>query len=455
MLRERLTWLRGMHLGADALVLVVTLVAVAFLRARVGAWWPYDVVPETVVLQNVSVADQLGLGWMLVPLWLAVFAWRGRYGPILMGAGHNRLLPLLTGSVLAVVAFFASVYLLRVDSVSRTVVVGFAIAAVPALWASYRATRWLTRRIRPSVRMALVGDADALLAFKTQLSDHPEWGVVVVSEHGRVTAGVVQDVDQVVAVGGLRPNALSELAGMCEDRGVALSVEANFLGTSIAKASVRELGTTALLTFSSTPTRSVELALKRVVDVVGAGLLLLLLWPVCVVIALAIRLQDGGPALFVQERVGRYGRRFPMVKFRTMRAGAEAELDALRGQNDLTGPAFKLANDPRITRVGWWLRRLSLDELPQLLNVLRGDMSLVGPRPPLAHEVASYGPGQQRRLSMRPGLTGLWQVTARDEPDVSRWIALDLHYIDHWTLLGDLGLLVRTVPAVIHGRGAR
>ena len=187
----------------------------------------------------------------------------------------------------------------------------------------------------------------------------------------------------------------------------------------------------------------------------GACLGLVVSAPLFALLAVLVRLDDGGPVFYVQERVGRYGRRFRMLKLRTMGVGADAQRAALAGQSDVEGPAFKMDNDPRITRVGRFLRRSSLDELPQLVHVLRGDMSLVGPRPPLPEEVDQYARWQRRRLSMRPGLTGLWQVTARDEPDVARWIALDLQYIDQWSLAGDIQLLLRTVPAVISGRGAR
>lgn len=156
----------------------------------------------------------------------------------------------------------------------------------------------------------------------------------------------------------------------------------------------------------------------------------------------------------MQTRTGLHGRTFRMFKLRSMRVGAEALRQDLDAVNEVDGPVFKLRQDPRITGLGRWLRRTSLDELPQLLNVLRGDMSLVGPRPPLPDEVAEYEPWQLRRLSMRPGLTGLWQVSGRSAVPFERWMALDLEYIDRWSLWLDLELLLRTVPAVVSGRGA-
>jgi lipopolysaccharide/colanic/teichoic acid biosynthesis glycosyltransferase len=197
-----------------------------------------------------------------------------------------------------------------------------------------------------------------------------------------------------------------------------------------------------------------RLAAKRAIDVVVALLTLLLAMPFMLVIAIAIVIETPGPALYVQERVGKNGRRFRMLKFRSMWADAHAERDDILLLNELSGPVFKLREDPRVTRVGRFLRRASLDELPQLVNVLKGDMSLVGPRPALPEEVATYGDRERRRLQVRPGLTCIWQVSGRSEVDFGTWIDMDLEYIDRWTLRMDIGLLLRTVPAVVSCRGA-
>lgn len=455
MLRERLTWLRLFHLVADALALVVALVCVAAVRGWLGRWWTLDLIPGPPLLQRVAVADQLSLLWVLVPCWLVVLGWRGRYRRVTLGAPADGVWSLLGSSVLALLGTLGLVYLLRVDVFSRTVVAGFALAAVPALAASQRVVRRLAVRAGDALRVRIVGASEHAAGLLASIAKHPEWGVVVVERVDRADRHVADGVDEVVAVGPHATEALAQVAERCEELGVPLSIEASFVGGRIARAEVRELDGAALLTFSTTPDRTAELAAKRVLDLVGAVVGLVVGAPLLASLALLIRLEDGGPVLYVQERVGRYGRRFPMLKLRTMQVGAHDQREALRDQNAVSGPAFKLASDPRITRVGWWLRRTSLDELPQLVNVLRGEMSLVGPRPPLPDEVEQYARWQRRRLSMRPGLTGLWQVTARDDTDVVRWIQLDLQYIDSWSLWGDLGLLVRTVPAVVAGRGAR
>jgi lipopolysaccharide/colanic/teichoic acid biosynthesis glycosyltransferase len=189
-------------------------------------------------------------------------------------------------------------------------------------------------------------------------------------------------------------------------------------------------------------------------DVLGAAVGLVLLSPLFAAVALLILAADGRPVLFRQARAGRDGVPFRIVKFRTMRIGADAERAALRGRNEVTGGAsFKLTDDPRVTPIGRFLRRTSIDELPQLWNVLTGEMSLVGPRPHPFDDVAGYADWHYRRLSVKPGLTGLWQVSARRDPDFDTWVRLDLDYIEHWSLGLDVRILVGTIPALIRSEG--
>jgi lipopolysaccharide/colanic/teichoic acid biosynthesis glycosyltransferase len=198
----------------------------------------------------------------------------------------------------------------------------------------------------------------------------------------------------------------------------------------------------------------VPLVLKRALDVAGAAVGLVVLSPFLLGIALAIRVLDGAPVLFIQERAGRDGVPFKIVKFRTMRIGADAERAELRARNEVAGGAsFKLTNDPRVTRTGRLLRRTSIDELPQLWNVLVGNMSLVGPRPHPFDDVAGYEAWHFRRLNVKPGLTGLWQVSARSDPDFDTWVRLDLEYIDTWSLALDLRIIAATIPALLRTDG--
>lgn len=200
--------------------------------------------------------------------------------------------------------------------------------------------------------------------------------------------------------------------------------------------------------------KRVQLVLKRAIDIVAGLLLLAALGIPAAIVALLIRIDSRGAPLLTQPRVGKSGRIFHMYKFRTMCQDAHAQIADLQALNEQAGPIFKIRNDPRMTRIGRWLRKLSIDEVPQLLNVVRGDMSLVGPRPPLPHEVQVYTRHQLRRLGARPGLTGLWQVSGRSTLPFDEMVALDIQYIEEWTLVRDMVILVKTLPAVLSTRGA-
>jgi exopolysaccharide biosynthesis polyprenyl glycosylphosphotransferase len=207
------------------------------------------------------------------------------------------------------------------------------------------------------------------------------------------------------------------------------------------------------LTLSSTPRKGFELFVKAVIDRGVAIVGLILLAPFFALLALLIKLESRGPVFFQQQRSGLNGRVFTLYKFRSMVCDAEARKAELEQSNEMDGPVFKMAKDPRITRIGAFLRRTSLDELPQLINVARGEMSLVGPRPPLPQEVQAYEPWQRRRLSMKPGLTCIWQVSGRNNINFEQWMKMDLEYIDRWSLWFDFQLLLKTLPAVFMGTG--
>jgi len=206
--------------------------------------------------------------------------------------------------------------------------------------------------------------------------------------------------------------------------------------------------------YQSVECKPTQMALKRLFDLVTSAVALWVLMPLLALAALAIKLTSKGPLLFRQTRVGLHGRPFRMLKFRTMNVNAEAQKASLAALNEVDGPVFKITNDPRVTKVGRFLRKFSIDELPQLVNVVRGDMSIVGPRPPLPNEVAKYEGWQRRRLSVRPGLTCIWQVSGRNTLSFQQWMYLDMQYIDTWTFTKDLQLILRTVPVVLTGRGA-
>ena len=264
-------------------------------------------------------------------------------------------------------------------------------------------------------------------------------------------------VDEIIFVGA-EPrdlDGLDEVLAICKEQGIRTRVAVDLFPAKITKVSMEFLENVPLLTFSATPDHALALLAKRTLDVVVSALLLVLLLPFLIIVGLLVRLTSSGPVIYRQERCGLFGRRFVLYKFRSMFDGAEDVLWEIKHLNEMDGPVFKMRNDPRVTALGKFMRRSSIDELPQLWNVLKGEMSLVGPRAPLPDEVREYTRWQRRRLSVKPGITCLWQVSGRNEIDFHEWMKLDLQYIDNWSLLLDLKILLRTFPVVLFGKGAR
>jgi exopolysaccharide biosynthesis polyprenyl glycosylphosphotransferase len=243
----------------------------------------------------------------------------------------------------------------------------------------------------------------------------------------------------------------------CEIEGVEAWLVADFFQTQVSRTSFDDFYGKPVLVFRSAPEASWQGVAKQLLDLFGALVLLLLLSPVLAILALLIKISTPGPIFFKQERCGLNGQPFTMLKFRSMVSGAEQLKEELRALNEMDGPVFKVTNDPRITPVGRFLRKYSLDEFPQLVNVLRGEMSLVGPRPLPVDEVQRFDdPAHRRRLSVKPGLTCLWQVSGRNNvKDFKDWVRLDLQYIDNWSIWLDLKILWQTIPVVMAGTGAK
>jgi exopolysaccharide biosynthesis polyprenyl glycosylphosphotransferase len=259
-------------------------------------------------------------------------------------------------------------------------------------------------------------------------------------------------IDEVIfAVDSRSLSELEEIFLLCDEEGVRTRVAVDFFPHVNSQVYLDRLGAAPLLTFSATPHDEIRLLVKRITDILLAAPALVLLAPVMLGIAAVIRLTSPGPAIYRQERCGLNGRRFVFYKFRSMQENAHEMRDSLKhlSQREL---AMKIPNDPRLTPVGRWLRKFSIDEWPQLWNVLKGDMSLVGPRPAIPEEVAQYKRWQRRRLRMRPGLTCLWVISGRDSVDFETWMRLDMQYIDSWSLALDWKILLRTIPQVLSGR---
>lgn len=263
-------------------------------------------------------------------------------------------------------------------------------------------------------------------------------------------------VDEVVVCLPLKSyyDEVSEIISLCEEQGITVRVLADFFQSRLTHSQVGQFGNQALITVATHNIRGASAVMKRSLDVAVSGSLLILLSPFLLVTGLLVALTSPGPALFTQQRVGMNKKSFRMIKFRTMVADAEVRQAALESMNEAQGPAFKIHNDPRITPVGSVLRKTSIDELPQLINVFKGEMSLVGPRPlPLRDYAGFKQDWHRRRLSVRPGITGLWQVKDRNHKSFDRWMQLDMQYIDEWSFGLDLKILLQTIPAVLRGSG--
>ena len=266
-----------------------------------------------------------------------------------------------------------------------------------------------------------------------------------------------EPVDEVLVALPLRKRRelVEKIVEACEEQGIMVRVRTQLFDLRVGRPQVDNIDGVPVLTIRSGPEEDWQLALKRVLDFLGSAALLVLLGPFLLAIALLIRLDSSGPVLFRQERVGLNRRIFKVLKFRTMVTEADQRQEELESLNEADGPVFKIKNDPRVTRLGRFLRHFSIDELPQLLNVIKGEMSLVGPRPlPLRDVKLIDTQWHKRRFSVKPGLTCLWQVNGRSDVDFERWVRMDLEYIDTWSLALDLKILLKTIPAVFRGSGA-
>ena len=428
--------------------------------------------------------------WYLVLVGPVVFIWTGLL--FLGGAYRSRRTSglkdeaLLVGKIVlgGTVLLTILVYGLRLDFISRPFLPLFAALNTLFLVVERLTVRIVARKVRARGynyrTVVIIGDTPRARSMARLIHDHPWWGLRLLglvrerpasSEAGTTAGGLpvlgsLQDfptiltsfpVDEVIlAVDRGDLDQLEDVFLMCEEVGVKTRLILDFFPHVFARVELEEFDGTPLLTFSTTPAETGALLAKRAVDVGLATLLGVVCLPLAALLAAVIKVTSHGPVLFRQVRCGLNGRPFTFYKLRTMVARAEEMLPEVAHLNELDGPVFKSAHDPRVTAFGRFLRRFSLDEIPQLFNVLKGEMSLVGPRPPLPDEVARYEKWQRRRLSMKPGLTGLWQVSGRsDLPSFDQWMELDLAYIDNWSLSLDAKILLRTIPTVLTGKGAR
>jgi exopolysaccharide biosynthesis polyprenyl glycosylphosphotransferase len=429
-------------------------------------------------------APEMAVGRTLAPGLLALFGLAWVWSLAAQDLYRLRVRLSARAEVLAVgraVAVFAFAAVVVLTMLTLTVLVSVVLLALPTLAIAAILTRATLRKAFREARrrgrnlrsVLVIGTGEPALAFDTKLAEHWELGLRVegflgpgarkpqlgeryFGEIDRLPFILHERVIDEVAI--CLPSAtrseIDELSEMAMAEGKIVRIPTELPEHMIGTAYVEDLDGQPIVSLVTGPDKAMALAVKRLIDIGGATLGLIVLSPVFAVVAIAIGLTDGRPILFRQPRVGLRGRTFMVVKFRTMSKDADSQRAALRQYNEVSGnAAFKMSDDPRITRIGRVLRRTSIDELPQLWNVLRGEMSLVGPRPHPLDDVAGYDPWHRRRLTMKPGITGLWQIAGRREPDFDRWVRFDLEYIDHWSLWLDLRLLIRTIPAMLRAEG--
>ncbi|HUO87384.1 MAG TPA: sugar transferase [Thermoanaerobaculia bacterium] len=480
-------------------VAIVFLDLLLVLAAFFAAYWLRDqVLPQLAPAAFAGPFYPLSDYLPLLPVVLAI------WGSLLLSSGSyrsHRTVPLLdeAWSVVRVCFLGAAILTLTIfalrlgerfveDQISRSWILLFALVSCLFLLTEKLAIRLTSRYVRSrglNYRTVLiVGSGQTAVDVARSIVLHRFWGfrllglvatggeggtpgdeaVAAPAPHLLPVLGTIDDIprlieehpvdDVIFAVRRQELDRMEEIFESLQELGIRTRFAMDLFPRSRARVQLEELDGIPLLTFSTTPTSHLQLMAKRLLDVGLATLLLALGLPLVVLIALAIKLTSGGTVLFRQTRCGLNGRVFTLYKFRTMVHDAEQRRFDLEHLNEMRGPAFKLRRDPRVTPLGRLLRKFSLDELPQLWNVLRGDMSLVGPRPPIPEEVAQYQRWQRRRLSMKPGLTCLWQISGRNHVDFDRWMQLDLEYIDSWSPMLDLKILVKTIPVVLTGRGA-
>jgi exopolysaccharide biosynthesis polyprenyl glycosylphosphotransferase len=422
-----------------------------------------------------ATAVSLLLALISVPLWLGIFARYGLYKARRVTARLDEIEALVHASVISTLMMAALSYLLQ-QSVSRSWLVLCLPTGFGACLIEREAVRGTFRRLRCSGRLlrrvVLVG-ANSEAESLCELLHMPELGYQVVGVVddgdcdqlgqipvlGRVadTLDVVRATDAtgvMVATTALTAADSNWLVRGLIDAGVHVEMSSSLRGIVAGRLRVRSLGTTPVVYVEPVCRGGWRALAKRVFDLAGAGLGLLLLALPFALVAVAIKLDSRGPVFFSQVRVGRLGKPFRLLKFRSMVPDAEALISGIVALNEADGPLFKIKDDPRVTRVGRVLRRLSIDELPQLVNVLRSEMSLVGPRPALPAEMDSWGPELRERLRVRPGLTGLWQVKGRSDLGFADYIRYDLYYVENWSLWCDLAILAKTIPVLLRNRGA-
>ena len=414
------------------------------------------------------------LVYLAIPLWIALIALIGLHRVFEREWSRLSLaLDLAKLHVLGFLALSTAGFFIQA-TINRSLILLFLGSSLLLFYASRSALgiwqRYQHRTGQGRSRLLVVGnDGPDLRAFLGSLEHQPRPPLVVgqlgSSPVGLERLGEIDDLPRVLQEVPTdrvlffppyhHPAEVASSLAACELVGVSAEFSVELAQHSLARPIVLDVYGRPFISFDAAPKAPERLALKHAFDWIASLVLLVLLAPLLLVVSLAILVTMGRPIFFSQSRAGLFGRQFRMFKFRTMVKDAEAQQTQLASKNEMTGPVFKITADPRITRLGAFLRKTSIDELPQLVNVFLGSMSLVGPRPlPIQEQQAIRG-WHRKRLSMKPGITGIWQISGRSDVDFEEWMRLDQQYVDDWSLRLDLAILAKTVPTVLFGRGAR
>jgi len=424
--------------------------------------------------------NHLWLVLIAVPVWVGLMSSDGVYMNFRTKAFVEIMWRVFRTGLLSILLMGSGIFLLKMTLTSRFYVGIFAAIAYIFLGIEKALWRWILdysfRQGYNLVNMLIVGTGPRAQKFIRSVHDHARWGLKIVGlidddpkllgkdVMGYQVIGRVRDIPRILrefvidrvifVVPRLWLNRVEDAIHHCEREGVATAITVDLFEPKVARLRQSDFAGIPLILFQTTVAEEWQLFIKRIIDIVISLIAILLLSPVFIISAIGVKLSSKGPVFFRQERCGQNGRRFILYKFRSMIVGAEMKKRKLEKQNEMQGPVFKMKRDPRVTRFGRFMRKLSIDELPQLFNVLRGDMSLVGPRPPLPAEVELYEVWHRRRLSMKPGLTCIWQVSGRNKIDFNTWMEMDMKYIDNFSLWLDFKILVRTIFVVLTGYGA-
>jgi exopolysaccharide biosynthesis polyprenyl glycosylphosphotransferase len=448
--------IRLLFSSADALLTFLSFETAYYIREHLQATYVF----------KLPLDRKLELAFFSVAVWV-LFGWVQRVSDYLTGVSWHRTLRLtFRQCVLGIVLLVVFQYLMHQGvELSRGFLALFAccnfcVLFLFRLWAPTMLAAFL-REFGQAYHLVLVGSQERVAHLKRELRENSLFRFQIVADVAPETANDVipellarQVVDEIIF--DVDWNALRELENVlqhCNEEGVRTRVAMGFFPTANSQLSLDRVGDVPLLTFSADPLEDLRLLVKRSLDVVLCGSALVSLMPLIGLVGALIKMTSRGPVIYRQRRCGLNGRVFTLFKFRSMVENAD-ELKVTLAHLNEREVVFKMKDDPRVTPLGRILRKFSLDELPQLYNVLRGDMSLVGPRPPLPDEVTRYERWQRRRLRMRPGLTCLWVVMGRDQLDFNSWMRADLFYIDNWSLALDWLIILRTIPLVVRGRGA-